>query len=107
METYRIQRDDDKDLKFTGNEIASVTSTPDMAMGRRYANESTVLSLYKTQAGAMVCERATCLMEDGERDIQEAAACYSVDAVIKFFGTDWLAKELYDRAGIEAVEIIA
>ena len=46
-------------------------------------------------------------MEDGERDIQEALVCYSVDALIEFFGTDWLAKELYDRAEIEAVEIIA
>ena len=107
METYTIQRDNDKDLKFTGEKIASATSTPDTAMGRRYFNESTVLSLYKKQAGAFVCERATCLMEADEMDIHEAAVCYSEDPVIELFGTDWLAKELYDRAEIEAVEVIA
>lgn len=107
METYRITRDEDKDLQFTGKEIASVDSAPDMAQGRRYSNERTELSLYKTKAGAFVCWRVTLLKLDGERDIYEAAVCYSVDAVIGLFGTDWLAKELYDRAEIEAVEVVA
>jgi hypothetical protein len=32
--------------------------------------------------------------------------CNSLDAVIEFFGADWLAKKLYEQAGIEAVEVI-
>jgi hypothetical protein len=43
---------------------------------------------------------------DGERDAYEAAVCNSVDAVIEFFGADWLAKRLYSQADIEAVEVI-
>ena len=34
------------------------------------------------------------------------AACDTEAEVIEFFGTRWLAKELYAKAGIEAVEII-
>lgn len=107
METIRIKRDGDRDLQFTGNKIASVASTLDETQGRGYFNELTELSLYKTKAGAFVCGRVTLIKLEGERDIYEAAVCYSVDAVIKFFGTDWLAKDLYDRAEIEAIEIIA
>jgi hypothetical protein len=54
-----------------------------------------------------VCGRMTHILLDGERDAHEAAVCYSVDAVIEFFGTDWLAKKLYELAEIEAVEVIA
>jgi hypothetical protein len=46
------------------------------------------------------------LLLDGERDACEAAVCNSLDAVIEFFGADWLAKKLYEQAGIEAVEVI-
>lgn len=97
----------DKDLRFTGKEIASVASAPDKSQGRRYTNELTELSLYQTKAGALVCGRVTHIMLDGETDIHAAAVCNSVDAVIEFFGTNWFAKELYDRAAIEAVEVIA
>lgn len=97
----------EKDLKFTGKKIASVTSTSDKSRGQGYINESTVLSLYRTKRGAFVCERATCLVWDDERDIYEGAICNSVDTIIAFFGTDWLAKALYDQAAIEAVEVIA
>jgi hypothetical protein len=106
METYTIQRDMDKDLKFTGGMIASVSSAPDQA-NRQYINEQIELSLYKTQAGAFVCGRVTHILLDGERDAYEAAVCNSEDAVISFFGTDWLAKKLYELAEIEAVEVIA
>jgi hypothetical protein len=106
METYIVQRDMEKDLKFTGRMIASVSSAPDQA-NRQYINEQIDLSLYKTQAGAFVCGRMTQLLLDGERDAHEAAVCNSQDAVISFFGTDWLAKKLYNQADIEAVENIA
>jgi hypothetical protein len=39
-------------------------------------------------------------------DAHEAEVCYSEDAVIEFFGADWLAKRLYNQADIEAVEVI-
>jgi hypothetical protein len=110
METYTIKRDMDKDLQFVGKEIASVASTSDKTKKHLYSgyiSEWTELSLHKTEAGAFVCGRVSHLALDDERDIHEAAVCNSVDAVIEFFGTDWLAKELYDQAEIEAVEHIA
>ncbi len=110
METYTIQRDMDKDLQFTGKGTASVASTPEKNKGHPYSgyiSKWTELSLHKTQAGAFVCGRVSRITLDGERDTHEGAVCNSVDAVIAFFGTDWLAKELYDRAEIEAVEIVA
>jgi hypothetical protein len=105
LETYIVRRDMDRDLKFTGRMIASVSTAPDQA-NSRYINEQIGLSLYKTRAGAFVCGRVTHILLDGERDAHEAAACNSQDAVIEFFGTDWLAKKLYDQAEIEAVEVI-
>jgi hypothetical protein len=69
--------------------------------------EWTELRLYRTQTGAFVCNRITRIAFDGEMDIHEGCLCYSKDAVIEFFGTDWLAKKLYDEAEIEAVEDIA
>jgi hypothetical protein len=110
VETYTVQRDMDKDLKFTGKEIASVASTSDQTKGHWYSgyiSEWTELSLHQTQAGAFVYGRMTHILLDGERDAHEAAVCNSLDAVIAFFGTDWLAKKLYEQAEIEAVENIA
>ena len=107
METYTIQRDNDRKLKFDGKEIASVASEPDKSQGRRYLNEQTELSLYKKKAGAFVCGRVSRVTLDDERDIHEGAVSNSVEAVIAFFGTDWLAKELCAQAGIEAVEVIS
>lgn len=109
METYTLQREMDKNLQFTGKNVASVASTADKSKGRwfsGYLNEWTELSLYETAAGDFVCERITHIVFDGERDIHECIVCNSVDAVIGFFGTDWLAKELYTRVGIKAVEVI-
>jgi hypothetical protein len=110
METFTIRRDMDKDLKFTGREIASVASTSDQTKGHWYSGyvaEWTELSLHQTKAGAFVCGRVTHIVLDGERDAYEAAVCNSQDAVIEFFGTDWLAKKLYEQAEIEVVEGIA
>jgi hypothetical protein len=107
---YTVQRDMDKDLKFTGRMIASVASTSDKTKGHWYSGyvaEWTGLSLHQTQAGAFVCGRVTHIVLDGERDAYEAAVCNSQDAVIEFFGTDWLAKKLYEQAEIEVVEGIA
>jgi hypothetical protein len=53
-----------------------------------------------------LCGRVIHIALDGERDAYEAVVCNSQDAVIEFFGTDWLEKELYDRAEIESVEVI-
>jgi hypothetical protein len=67
METFVIQRDMNRDLRFTGRMIASVASTSDQA-NSQYINEQIELSLYKTQAGAFVCNRVIHILLEGERD---------------------------------------
>ena len=108
MDTITIERDNELDLRFRGELIAEVESSNRKPSANYSGNPArwTTLRLYKTTAGRYVCESIGYSNWSGEHDRHNAAVCYTEAEVIEFFGTRWLAKELYAAAGIEAVEII-
>lgn len=109
MQTYTVQRDNDLDIRFTGELIASATSTDNNVDTGAYSGSVgrwSELALYRTKGGKLICEQVGKTRWQGEHDRHSAAACDTEAEVIAFFGTGWLAKELYEKAGIEAVQEI-
>lgn len=105
MTEYSIERDNERALKFKGEILASAASSANQAMGSSYSGSTgrwKELTLYKTQAGKFICEQVECTQWQGERNRHKGAVCDSVEQVIEFFGSGWLAKELYESAGIDA-----
>lgn len=105
MKKYTIQNDGEKNIRFTGEEIASASTSPDTARSDYSGSTGRwqVLTLYKTQGGKFVCQRMNGTQWQGERDSYEAEVCDNEAGAIEFFGTGSLAKEIYDEAGIECV----
>ena len=106
METIIIQRDNDKDLKFTGENVASASSSENSAMSNYSGSTGrwTELNLYKTKGGKFVCEQIGYTCWQGEHTRRKAVVCETEEEIIDFFGQGWLAKDLYESAGIENVE---
>ena len=109
MKTFTIERDDDTDLRFEGELLGEASST-DERQRSDFSGETgrwQELNLYGTKAGAFVCQRIGHTRWMGDRGTHEAEVCNSHAEVLEFFGTDWLAKELYaDVQDFEAVEVI-
>ena len=96
-----VLRDNARDLKFTGEQIAFVTSkTADK--GDRW----TELTLYRTGSGKLICSQVGFTCWEKEHDRHTGAVCETNDEVIEFFGLGWLAKELYAEAKIDTSETI-
>lgn len=109
MEKFTVQRDNARDLSFTGELLAKVSSSPDTAMGSSYSGGTgrwQVLSLYRTKSGKFICQRIDKTQWQGERDSYSAAVCGDYNQVVDFFGGGWLAKDLYEEAGVIAQEEI-
>ena len=106
MESFVIERDGDRAIRFTGELIATAASSPDTASSSysRSTGRWTELRLFRTKGGKFVCERVGYSQWQGEHDRHEAAVVATEAAVIEFFGLGWLAKALYAEAGIAAVE---
>jgi len=103
METFEIERDDARPLRFTGEQIASASSkTTDGPASQRWR----VLRLYRTAAGKLICERIGRTIWQGERDRHEAAVCDSEQAVVEFLGLGDTAKEIFYLAKIDVAESI-
>lgn len=105
---FTVERDDEPAITFTGVEIASTWSCGD----RGHPNYSgstgrwTVLNLYRTKGGKLVCERIERTQWQGEHDQHEGVVCETEREIIEFFGHGRLAKELYSEADINtAVEV--
>lgn len=103
METIIVERDNDADLRFQGEKIASASS-------HHYEGPRNIrwteLTLYRTQGGKLVCEEVGQTRWDGERTRYSAIVANAESELVKALGYGWLAKELYDSAGIEYVEDI-
>lgn len=108
MEEITVARDNDRDLRFKGEKIAWASSSPNNAHSNYSRNTGrwTELNLYKTAGGKFVCEQIGRTQWQGEHDRRSALVCDTTDEVMNFFGAGWLAKELYEEAGIECVETI-
>jgi hypothetical protein len=108
-EEFTVKRDNEKDLKFTGELLNLVSSSPDQAMGSAYSGSTgrwTQLTLYRTAGGKYICGQVGYTQWQGEKDRYSGAVCDNEAEVVEFFGNGWLAKLLYDEAGIEAVEVV-
>jgi len=92
----------------TAEVIAEASSSPNNAF-REYSGTAgrwSELRLYRTRGGKYICEQIGRTQWQGEHDRHSGAVCETEVEVQEFFGHGWLAKELYDDAGIAAVEII-
>lgn len=106
MTRKELNRDNGRNLVFTGELIGSASSSPNNAHSN-YSRETgrwTELNLYKTAGGKFVCHSIGRTQWQGEHDRYSAQVCETESDVVDFFGTGWLAKELYGNAGIDATE---
>ncbi|MBD8877676.1 hypothetical protein [Roseibium polysiphoniae] len=106
---YLIEQDDGPDLQFTGKRIASAASSTDRQSGiySGQVGNWDELELYRTSAGNFVCVIENRTAWQGERNVRRATVANDAKAVINFFGQGWLAKMIYDEAGIENVQNVA
>ena len=105
METFTIYVDNQPNIRFTGELVASASSSEDRASGSRWSGDTgrwTELELYKTKGGKYVCQQIGRTRWQGERTRYSGKVCETLDEVFDFFGHRWLAKDLYDDAGLDA-----
>lgn len=102
-EMFRLERDGEPDLAFEGFLLASVSSK-----GRsRDTGRWTQLSLYKTRSGKFVCQEVGLSQWEGERTRNRVVVVELEHDIQEFFGFGWLAKELYAKVEIDAVEVVS
>lgn len=94
---HTIKRDGDRDIKIKGEIVGEAASREETG---RWAE----LTLYRTAGGRYVCQQIGRTIWEGEHDRHSAAVCYTTEEVVGFFGVGWLAKQIYDSAGIDAAE---
>lgn len=108
METITVKRDDQRDVKFTGELVGVAASSADRA-SQNYSGSTgrwAKLALYRTKGGTYVCERIEYTRWQGEQTGHSGAVCENEEQVVEFFGCGWLAKDLYEDASIDsAVEV--
>lgn len=106
MKEHTITRDGERDIIFTGELIASVSSSPEQSRSDYSGSTGrwTELSLYRTKGGKYVCESIGRTQWQGEHDRHSGAVCDTPEAVCEFFGNGWLAKELYAATEIDCAE---
>lgn len=103
-EEYTLKKDGDIDCMFRGQILAHASSRPTaIKAGKQRWSE---LSLYKTDKGLWVCYRIGRSSIPGERSLYTYEIFESVEDVATFFGFGWLAKELYDTAGLSFVRVV-
>lgn len=93
METFTLIIDNEPNLRFNGECIANVESS-------EQSGRWTELALYRTKGGKFVCHQIGYTQWVGERNRFSGHACETLEDVKAFFGHRWLAKELYESAGI-------
>lgn len=106
MKKFKVKRDGERDLSFTGELIATAETSPNNARSDYSGSvgQWTELELYRTAAGKYICSRAEKTQWQGSNHSYEAAAAGTHAEVVEFFGLDDLAKELYQGAEIDADE---
>jgi hypothetical protein len=99
---YTVRRDGDRDLCFEGELIASISSRRHEGKANTRWNE---LALYRTAGGKLVASKIGRTIWQGEVDRYEAVVG-DERVISSFFGYSDAAKELYEKAGIDALERI-
>lgn len=90
---YELDIDQGPKIAFSGALVAEVAS-------QRDRGRWTELALYRTEAGRYICHTIGRTQRPGEHDRYSGQVCETEAEVIEFFGQRWLAKKLYDQAGI-------
>ena len=98
-ERYVIYREDEPNLAFEGEIVASDRSIQEGGIWQG-------LTLYKTRAGKFVCSKINHTCWEGQSDDHYSDICRGIPAVVRFFGYSDLAKGLYALADIKSVEIV-
>jgi hypothetical protein len=105
---WEIEQDNAPSLRFVGKKIAAAGSSFSNS-NSRYSGKTGVchsLNLYKTRGGTYIAHREMHTQWQGCRNESEAAICKTLEEVIRFFGHDWLAKDLYAEADIsDAIKV--
>jgi hypothetical protein len=102
-----LQRDNERDLRFQGDLIASARNWDDRAMGAAWSGQTgswEQFYLYETTAGKYVCHAVHYTRWQGETDRYSGQVCTTADEVFEFFGSGTLAKEICEEAGLDVVE---
>lgn len=109
MKTFILEVDNAPNIRFTGELVASASSSDDRAVGRSYSGQTgrwTELALYRTKGEKLICHQIEHTRWSGERDRFSGKVCTTPVEVKEFFGHHWLAKELYTESNIDdAVEV--
>ena len=103
---WTVENSEGRDVRFTGERLGSAASTANNASSY-YSGQTgrwVELALYRTQAGRYVCEKVERTQSQGDQ--ASALVCDTVEEVMAFFGHDWVAKGLYDEAGIDTTQVI-
>lgn len=100
---FTLLRDNDSSIRFTGTLIGHVKHKPKL---EEEMSRWTELKLHLTASGKYVCSEIVLTTFPGEMDRHTVKIFTTKAEVVKFFGYGWLAKELYDAAGIEYIEDI-
>jgi len=110
MKTYTLINDGARNVSFTGEKLAKVSSHSNVGPGQ---NRWTEIKLYRTQGGALVLKITGRTCWQGESDRHRAIVCADEDAVVTALIDDNggelgdLAKELIEAVGIDATEKVA
>ena len=98
METYTLTRDGERDVRFTGKLVAGASS-------HHYEGPRNIrwteISLYKTQGGTWIAQTVGRTLWQGEHDRHSVVMADTDEDLIDRLGTGWLAKEVYEEAGID------
>lgn len=101
---YTLRVSGGPNLRFVGALIAQTSSSKERGADT-FSGEAgrwTELCLYKTKGGQYVAQKIKRTEWDGDYDRHSAQACATAEDVKSFLGYGWLAKQLYDLAGIDA-----
>lgn len=98
---YTLARDEGPDVRFQGERIAHVSS-------RRPDNDDrwTELSLYRSTGGKLIAHQVGRTIWQGEHDRHAVFVCEGVSELTRYLGYGWLAKSLYEAAGVDSAEEI-
>ena len=103
MTQYKLDRDNGRDVEFSGELLASTNS---YISNGETQNRWTALYLYRSDGGKLICHEVGRTQWQGEHDRSTVHIAETEDELINKVGIGWLAKKLYEEAKIKCVETI-
>lgn len=101
MDKITLENDNARDVRFSGEKIAAVSSISSSGPSNTRWTE---LDLYRSAGGKIICHEIGRTRWDGESDRCAVHICNDDAALVEALGMGWLAKELYDEADIDHAE---